>query len=214
MVQPGPLSVPIGGTPQAQLTEALRSLIAEVTAGHVLDDASVINAAARLAAVRMDLLSASAGRQGKDARSPDRYQLGNPVSGALNPISAPLILEAVEGADGGPLEVRGAVNFGAYFEGPPGLVHGGHVAAVLDESLGIANYVADMGALTGTLTVRYRKPTPLRTDLRVEARFLRSEGRKIYTWAGLFLEDELLAEAEGLFISIPPEMFAAMNQKR
>jgi acyl-coenzyme A thioesterase PaaI-like protein len=213
MVELGPISRPVDGTPRARLTDALRALIAEVTSGDLVGDDDATNAAQRLDAIRTDLSTASSGRQARDSRSPDRYQLGNPVSGALNPISAPLTLEAVEGAESGHLEVRGQVTFGAYFEGPPGLVHGGHVAAVLDESLGIANYVADMGALTGTLTVRYRKPTPLRSALRVEARFLRSEGRKIYTWAGLFQEDELLAEAEGLFISIPPGMFAAMNEK-
>jgi hypothetical protein len=46
----------------------------------------------------------------------------------------------------------------------PSCVHGGLIAAVLDEALGMANYVAGMGAMTGTLTVRYSKPTPLNTE--------------------------------------------------
>ncbi len=211
MVDLGPLSPPVDGTPAARLTDAIRALIVGVTSGTLSDDAAA-DAASRIEQVTRDVTEAST-RAIRDPRSTARYQLGNPVSGALNPISPPLTLEVVDGAEAGHREIRATVRFGAYYEGPPGLVHGGHVAAVLDESLGIANYVADMGALTGTLTVRYRKPTPLNTDLRLEARWVGVEGRKIHSWAGLFLGDELLAEADGLFISIPPEMLAAMSAR-
>jgi hypothetical protein len=66
--------------------------------------------------------------------------------------------------------------------------------------------------MTGTLTVRYRKPTPLRTDLRIEARCQRQEGRKIFAWAGIFHGDVLTAEAEGLFIEVPPAQLLAIAE--
>ena len=39
------------------------------------------------------------------------------------------------------------------------------IAETFDEMLGAANIVAGNPGMTGTLTIRYRKPTPLRTDL-------------------------------------------------
>jgi acyl-coenzyme A thioesterase PaaI-like protein len=209
MADLGPLTDRVNESPQAHVASALRSLIDQVVSAP-LRDATLIDAAYRIEQIRSDLAAAASTQESQGDRSNDRYLAANPVSGILNPIAAPLALEVVEGAEGGSRELRGTVNYGTFFEGPPGLVHGGHVAAVLDEALGMANYAADMGALTGTLTVRYRKPTPLRTDLRIEARFLGREGRKIRTWAGLFRENELLAEADGLFIALSPEMAAEM----
>ena len=110
----------------------------------------------------------------------------------------------VEGADGGPAELRGEVNFGYHYEGPPTCVHGGVIAEVFDEVLGAANMVAGNPAMTGTLTVRYRKPTPLRTDLRIEARCLGRAGRKIRTWGAIYHGDVMTAEAEGIFIMVRP----------
>ena len=66
--------------------------------------------------------------------------------------------------------------------------------------------------MTGTLTVRYRKPTPLRTDLRLEARCQRREGRKIFSWAGIYHGDTLTAEADGLFIEVAPAQFLAIAE--
>ena len=54
--------------------------------------------------------------------------------------------------------------FDCAYEGPPTCVHGGVIAETFDEMLGAANMVAGNPGMTGTLTVRYRKPTPLRTD--------------------------------------------------
>jgi acyl-coenzyme A thioesterase PaaI-like protein len=209
MVDLGPISDPVDSSAQARVAAALRSLIGQIVSAE-LNDTALTSAAQRIDSIRADLAATAPDTKPSSAHSTDRYILINPVSGILNPISAPLTLEVVEGAEGGARELRGTVNYGTYFEGPPGLVHGGHVAAVLDEALGMANYAADMGALTGTLTVRYRKPTPLRTVLRVEARFLERDDRKIHTWAGIFRGDELLAEADGLFISLTPEMAAEM----
>jgi acyl-coenzyme A thioesterase PaaI-like protein len=91
-------------------------------------------------------------------------------------------------------------------------VHGGVIAEVFDEVLGAANMVAGNPAMTGTLTVRYRKPTPLRTDLRIEARCLGRDGRKIRTWAAMYHEDLMTAEAEGIFIEVGPERFVAIAE--
>ena len=72
--------------------------------------------------------------------------------------------------------------------------------------------VAGNPAMTGTLTVRYRNPTPLRTDLRMEARCLGRDGRKIRTWAAMYHGDLMTAEAEGIFIEVGPERFVSIAE--
>ena len=119
----------------------------------------------------------------------------------------------VDGIDGGPSEIRATAWFDYPYEGPPSCVHGGVIAATFDEILGAANMVSGNPGMTGTLTVRYRKPTPLRTDLRLEARFLERDGRKIRTWAGMYHGDVLTAEADGLFIEVMPRQMLAIAER-
>jgi acyl-coenzyme A thioesterase PaaI-like protein len=64
--------------------------------------------------------------------------------------------------------------------------------------------------MTGTLMIRYRRPTPLLTELVFEAHVDRVEGRKIFTHGALSAGGQLTAEAEGLFIAVGQERFAAM----
>ena len=105
--------------------------------------------------------------------------------------------------------MRGHGLLGAAYEGPPGCVHGGVIAGLFDELLGVANIVAGVGAMTGTLTVVYRTPTPLYTELRLAARTLGVDGRKVRTVGTLHVGDRLCAEAEGVFILVDLERFAA-----
>ena len=114
--------------------------------------------------------------------------------------------------------VRGTATFGSAYEGPPGHVHGGFVAAAFDEVLGFAQSMTGNPGMTGTLTVRYRRPTPLHVELRFEARVLRVEGRKIFTAAQVFMGDAVTAEAEAIFISVDAqkmrELVAATKRGR
>ena len=98
--------------------------------------------------------------------------------------------------------IRGAANLGAAYEGPPGYVHGAIIAAIFDMLLGLANVASGNPAMTGTLTVRYRRPTPLHTDLAFEARTARTEGRKVIATGTVAAGGELTAEAEGIFVSL------------
>lgn len=134
----------------------------------------------------------------------------SPLIGLSNPLSPPIALRADE--DG--RRVHGRAVFGSAYEGPPGCVHGGYIAAAFDELLGFANSLSGTPGMTGTLTVRYRRPTPLHTELRFEGVYERSEGRKIYTTGQLFNSDALCAEAEGLFIAVGPERFRGLFEAR
>ena len=119
-------------------------------------------------------------------------------------MAPPVVVEAVDG------ELRGTAFFDYQYEGPPTCVHGGVIAMVFDEMLGAANIMAGSPAMTGTLTIRYRKPTPLRTPLRLEARFMERVGRKVRTYGAIFHGDLLTAEAEGIFIEVVPQRFLAI----
>jgi acyl-coenzyme A thioesterase PaaI-like protein len=120
----------------------------------------------------------------------------SPLVGRSNAVAPPLTLRVVEGG------VEGTGNFSAAYEGPPGHVHGGIVAAAFDEVLGMVQSMSGKMGMTGTLTVRYRRPTPLHRDLTFRARVERVEGRKIFTSGTLHDGETLCAEAEGVFISV------------
>jgi acyl-coenzyme A thioesterase PaaI-like protein len=132
----------------------------------------------------------------------------SPLIGLANPLAPPLELVELDGV------VRGAVTMGSAYEGPPGCVHGGFIAAVFDELLGATQSLSGAPGMTGRLTVHYRSPTPLHAPLTLEGRIASVDGRKIRTEGTLTVGDRLCAEAEGLFISIDAALFAALKAER
>ena len=88
------------------------------------------------------------------------------------------------------------------YQGPPGCVHGGYLAAMFDNLLGVLPYrlTGQKGAFTGWLTVRYRALTPLNAELVLTGRLTNVRSRRV-TAAGQCHADGLLtAEAEALFV--------------
>ena len=65
--------------------------------------------------------------------------------------------------------ISGTVVFGQAFEGPPGHVHGGWVAGILDHIMGMTHVRTGNPGMTGGLSVKYRRPTPLNTPISVRA---------------------------------------------
>lgn len=131
----------------------------------------------------------------------------SPVVGMANPLAPPA--ELVVDHDG--KTVTGDVFFGAAYQGAPGCVHGGFVAALFDEALGMATIFSGQPGMTGWIKVSYRSPTPLETPLRISARMDDFTGRKIMTSAELMAGDTLVAEATGLLITIPNEKFSQLR---
>ena len=132
----------------------------------------------------------------------------SPLIGLSNPLAPPIRLRVQDGS------VIGAVVFGTAYEGPPGCVHGGFVAAAFDEVLGFAQSLTGNPGMTGTLTTRYRKPTPLHVELTFRAKVDRVDGRKIFASGTLHAGEKLCADAEGIFISFLGERFQALLAKR
>ena len=126
----------------------------------------------------------------------------SPVSGRSNPMAPPVSLKVHRGAPREGIEtgyhITGAVTFGPAYEGPPGHVHGGLIAAMFDELLGFAQLSP---GFTAFLKVNYRKPTPLNTDLHLLAWVESTERRKRIVKGECYMGDTLLTDAEGLFIA-------------
>ena len=95
---------------------------------------------------------------------------------------------------------RGTVNCGWAYEGPPQHIHGGYVAAIFDQFMGMAQILGKQPGMTGRLTVHYHRPTPLNTDLDLEAWVEKVEGRKTIVCAEMRNGDDVTASCEALFI--------------
>jgi hypothetical protein len=203
-----PLST--GDEPLNRLAAAVRRISA-VAVGLPVGDGEIGPLADQLTQIAAQLENRAA--QEKRPRNPpdllghpQDFFPGSPIIGFANPIAPPVEVWTAAGEDGR-REIRGRVTFGYPYEGPPTCVHGGVIAELFDELMGAANVLGGHPAMTGTLTVRYRKPTPLLTPLDLMARFVKHEGRKIFTWAAIYNAGVLTAEADGLFIEVrPPHM--------
>jgi len=122
----------------------------------------------------------------------------SPVSGKRNPIAPPIRLwKTGEG------EVRGEALFSPTYAGPPNSVHGGILAAVFDEILAMANVISGTAGFTGTLTIRYRRKTPLNTPIELWGKNIKQDGRKQLCRGEMRVDGEVTADAEGLFICAP-----------
>jgi uncharacterized protein (TIGR00369 family) len=89
------------------------------------------------------------------------------------------------------------------YEGPPGCLHGGIIATLLDEAMSKANRARGVVAMTRKMDVEYLRPVPSGQPIRIESSVTRSEGRKHWTEAQILnSEGELLAKASGLFIAV------------
>lgn len=131
------------------------------------------------------------------------YYPYSPVIGRCNPIAPPATFEVVRGtANGGESRVvTGYVTLTEAYNGPPwNLAHGGIIAHVFDELLGIATLFAAAGGYTASLTVHYRKPTPILEPLELRGWVERVEGRKVFAKGEIRTGGVVTAEADGLFI--------------
>jgi acyl-coenzyme A thioesterase PaaI-like protein len=155
-----------------------------------------------LAATKIETSSPIAGPAGSIEGMED-FRDRSPIAGHANPLAAPLSVAADPDAE----LVRGEVTFGPAFEGAPGCVHGGFVAAVLDEALGMACIFSGGPGMTGELTTRYLKHTPISQPLRIEARLVSVDGRKIRTAGEVYHGDQVVAEGHGLFIAVDLDKF-------
>ena len=120
-----------------------------------------------------------------------------PIAGHANAMSPPLHmwLDRDKG------EAYATITLGWAYEGPPKCVHGGWIAALFDEFLGCAQLLSGDTGVTGHLSVRYKKPTPLNTELQLFATVKEVHGRKIVMEGSISANGVVTATCEGLFVS-------------
>jgi acyl-coenzyme A thioesterase PaaI-like protein len=119
-------------------------------------------------------------------------------------------LPAEEGAG----EYEASLRFEERHQGGPGIVHGGIVAAALDEAAGLLATWYRFPTVTARIFVRYRRPVPIDMELLARARVESARGRRIHVEAALLDGDEVLAEARAAFLHVPLEHFLATPQGR
>jgi acyl-coenzyme A thioesterase PaaI-like protein len=178
------------------LTEAVRELVAATILSNAGDEV-VAEALAAVRAVTAKLnASVSTDHSGVNYNGAGRsWNWGNAGSGQRNAIAPPI--ELVTNPDG---STFADLVLGAAYEGPPGHVHGGVSALLLDHLMGVTASQMSRPTFTGTLTLRYRNPLPL-GPVRVEGRVAREEGRKVFVEASITGTDGIALEADGVFIT-------------
>ncbi len=196
-----------------RLTNALRTVIEKVNNVEVpVDKIKEIATMLEELSDKLDTFPARPERTGfsETASEVDHYTYiaHGPLIGKLNPLAPPLNLKVEDN------KVFGSVNFGSAYEGPPGHVHGGYIAAMFDDLLGCAQSLSDKIGVTGTISIRFCAPTPLKTDLRLEGTLDRIEGRKIYVTGKMYAEDLLTAEATGICITLATKHYDSIEKTR
>ena len=102
--------------------------------------------------------------------------------------------------------------FGKKSMGPPGHVHGGAMAATLDEAMGAVAWMNDLQCVAATIKISFLEMLPLETETTVEAKIDRVEGRKIHLRATLTNgAGKVFAEGTGLFIVLREGVLKALS---
>ena len=184
-----------------RLVAALRRVIKamhHVHPGHAGDDAA---AAAEQFADELE----SAGSLGIRQESLLRHTR-SPLSGVMNPMAPPMTSEYHPDEK----RVVSSILFNEAYQGPPACVHGGFVAALLDEALGRTRHLTDRNCVTGSLLVTYRRPTPVNVPLTVDARITEMHDRKMVVRGEIIANGEVTAVGEGTFVFLETEKFNAL----
>jgi hypothetical protein len=180
------------------LADHVRQLVDDVlfldAAAAPEEDLARAEAALEAAVAAFEPLPEVAGRNLHIAPIDNNHAERSPLTGRSNALAAPLRLW-FEGD-----LTKGEATYGDVYEGPPGLVHGGYVIAAFDDLLGVAQAASGLAGLTGTLSVRLHRGTPLNTRIDYVAGVTGVEGRKVFAWGHALLDGELLAEGTGVFI--------------
>ncbi len=181
------------------MADAVRRLV-RITVNNTGDAAWTADAAQRIAAIADALEPAvptvPPSRYGglRQPEGPHDFFPYDVMLGIYNPIALPIEMEWQP-----PLAIGHAI-FDTPYEGPPGCVHGAVLAAAFDQVINIANIHSGSAGPTRTLSLEYKKVTPLGVPLVFEGWVERVDGRKITSRARVLHAGEVTVEAHGLFI--------------
>jgi hypothetical protein len=184
----------------------LSSLLLSLEHAHPTVDAMI----AKFAEWEHELAAAAptdnAPRIGIAADDPRRVYLNHATDiGAYNPCFPEYRFDRLDDE-----KAAGRVYFPLVYEGPPGLVHGGFLGVFFDCVIQHQNCAAGLSGKTRTLTVTFRRPTPVLTELRFD--IVRSQiERGIASTARLLLDDEVLCSGEVNTLASPPDKLSTFQ---
>ncbi|MFV9428738.1 PaaI family thioesterase [Rhodococcus aetherivorans] len=177
----------------AELVDALRSVQEAFTRSRP-DTVSAARITQQLRSVAKELQSLEVGED--EQISGRRWDL----AGRGQALAPPLHIDEVTET-----AARGRVTVGRFYSGRYAM-NGGVTPLIFDEIMArLANDAGRPWARTAYLNVNFRAPAPLHVELRVEAEFVRQEGRKRFMRGRMYHEDVLVADADGLWVELKPE---------
>ena len=144
-------------------------------------------------------------RDGRFFDEPGFFADRQPLIGGCSVLSPPLSLHD----DGGEGRVRGELVYDARFEGAPGWVHGGFVAAVFDQVMGYVLIRLGIPTVTRWLRVDYKRPTPTERPLVCRAWEVTSEAGNTEVAAQMLDGDRVTAEGSAVFAHLDVDRFRA-----
>ena len=198
MTSPGPQLVELSTT-MSRVAVALRRTLRSLYHVHPGRDDDLMAETAELLANAV----AAAGTLGLGQDSEVRYTR-SPLSGEMNPIAPPVSYEY------GTRSITATVRFHEGYQGPPACVHGGMVAALLDDALGRTRHLTGRNCVTGSLNISYKRPTPINADLVVEARIEEILERKFRVTGEIVYDGHVTASAEAVFVFLDDKKFNAL----
>jgi len=105
---------------------------------------------------------------------------------------------------------EGRVTFPVVYEGPPGLVHGGFLAVFFDCVIQHQNCATELSGKTRSLTVKFRRPTPILTELTFDISREQVD-RGVTSTARLSLDGEVLCIGEATTLALSPDKLTGFN---
>jgi hypothetical protein len=138
-------------------------------------------------------------------------------TGTLNAAAPPMVIRAGS-LDGRPALI-GSVRLDRLREGPPHAAHGGVLAGLFDELLGGGQRLnGGPPGVTGRLTVRYRRPTPLDADLELRVWIHDERNRRVSVRGDCVVvgdtTGQATADAEAIFLRVDFDQMSEMMRGR
>jgi len=185
-----------------ELAKAVRSLV-DLVATHSFSSEAAVAARSALANVRAVLESDATVVSSERPDALPRWPVErSAVSGPLNPVAPPLVVEF----DGD--TATGTMTYPRSLQGPPEHAHGGHLAMVFDHLAGRVASRAGKPIVTGRLAVRYHAPTPVGRPIRFIARVTESRHSLVTVECTAFDGPKKTSSAEITFVELGPSHFA------
>ena len=197
--RPGEPEIAVLSSTMQRSVEALRRIMKAMYHVHPSHEDETMAANAESLADAMQ----DAGTMGLGQPSFERHTR-NPLNGTMNPMAPPVTFEY------GDNSITAKVRFHEGYQGPPACVHGGMVAALLDDALGRTRHLTGRNCVTGSLNISYKRPTPINADLTVEARIDEIHERKFLVTGEILHEGQVTASASAVFVFLDDRKFNAL----